>query len=206
MADDVRELLLSITADADPSTPLSAPDLRLLIDRLRLRSDRLHASALSFASSNREPLASALLRAAGSAASSASLQSALESALSPLSSSPDLSDLRSLSDRLLAARRELREREEHLAAASSVASLSARLRAARASANPLDAAIAAAELKPLLVDPQGSGSEGGEPVVFGLLRGEWEQLVDEVSSLLVQGALTDVSICVCANCYAGWFR
>ncbi|GJN04675.1 hypothetical protein PR202_ga22240 [Eleusine coracana subsp. coracana] len=39
MADDVRELLLSTTADADPSTPLSAPDLRLLIDRLRLRSD-----------------------------------------------------------------------------------------------------------------------------------------------------------------------
>uniref|UniRef100_A0ACD5TPY1 Uncharacterized protein n=1 Tax=Avena sativa TaxID=4498 RepID=A0ACD5TPY1_AVESA len=180
MADDVRELLLSTTADADPSTPLSAPDLRLLIDRLRLRSDRLHASALSFASSNREPLASVLLRAAGSAASSAALQSSLESALSPLSSSPDLSDLRSLSDRLLAARRELRERQEHLAAASSVASVSARLCAARASANPLDAATAAAELKPLLVDPEGSGSGGDEPVVFGLLRGEWEKLVDEL--------------------------
>ncbi|KAM0841624.1 hypothetical protein ACQ4PT_058891 [Festuca glaucescens] len=192
MADDVRELLLSITADADPSTPLSAPDLRLLIDRLRLRSDRLHASALSFASSNREPLASALLRAAGSAASSASLQSALESALSLLSSSPELSNLRSLSDRLLAARRELRERQEHLAAASSVASLSARLRAARASANPLDAVIAAAELKPLLVDPQGSGSEGGEPVVFGLLRAEWEQLVDE----LQVGLAKNVEECV----------
>jgi centromere/kinetochore protein ZW10 len=191
MADDVRELLLSTTADADPSTPLSAPDLRLLIDRLRLRSDRLHASALSFASSDREPLASALLRAAGSAASSASLQSALESALSQLSSSPDLSDLRSLSDRLFVARSELRERQEHLAAASSVASLSARLRAARASANPLDAATAAAELKHLiLVDPEGFGSGGDEPVVFGLLRGEWEQLVDEVSSLLVRGALT----------------
>ncbi|KAM3212756.1 hypothetical protein ACQJBY_065669 [Aegilops geniculata] len=180
MADDVRELLLSTTADADPSTPLSAPDLRLLIDHLRHRSDRLHASALSFASSNREPLASALLRAASSAASSASLQSSLQSALSPLSSSPDLSDLRSLSDRLVAARRELRERQEHLAAASSVASLSARLRAARASANPLDAAAAAAELKPLLVNPEGSGSGGDEPVVFGLLRGEWEQLVDEL--------------------------
>lgn len=185
MADDVRELLLSTTADADPSTPLSAPDLRLLIDHLRHRSDRLHASALSFASSNREPLASALLRAASSAASSASLQSSLQSALSPLSSSPDLSDLRSLSDRLVAARRELRERQEHLAAASSVASLSARLRAARASANPLDAAAAAAELKPLLVNPEGSGSGGDEPVVFGLLRGEWEQLVDEVRGVLV---------------------
>uniref|UniRef100_A0A453SHE4 Centromere/kinetochore protein zw10 middle domain-containing protein n=2 Tax=Aegilops tauschii subsp. strangulata TaxID=200361 RepID=A0A453SHE4_AEGTS len=180
MADDVRELLLSTTADADPSTPLSAPDLRLLIDHLRHRSDHLHASALSFAASNREPLASALLRAASSAASSASLQSSLQSALSPLSSSPDLSDLRSLSDRLVAARRELRERQEHLAAASSVASLSARLRAARASANPLDAAAAAAELKPLLVNPEGSGSGGDEPVVFGLLRGEWEQLVDEL--------------------------
>jgi len=74
-ADDVRELLLSTTADAsDPSTPLSAPDLRLLIDRLRLRSDRLHASALSFAASNCGALANALLRAASAADSSASLE------------------------------------------------------------------------------------------------------------------------------------
>jgi hypothetical protein len=34
MADDMRELLLSTTADADRSIPLSAPDLRLLIDLL----------------------------------------------------------------------------------------------------------------------------------------------------------------------------
>lgn len=120
MADDVRELLLSTTADADPSTPLSAPDLRLLIDRLRIRSDRLHASALSFASSHRAPLAAALLRAADSSASSSSLESSLASALAPLSSSPGLSDLRELSDRLLAARRELRERQEHLAARRSL--------------------------------------------------------------------------------------
>ncbi|KAF0897029.1 hypothetical protein E2562_031329 [Oryza meyeriana var. granulata] len=186
MADDVRELLLSTTADADPSTPLSAPDLRLLIDRLRIRSDRLYASALAFASSHRAPLASALLRAADSAASSASLESSLASALSPLSSSPDLSDLRSLSDRLLAARRELRERQEHLAVASSVADLAARLRAARASPDPLAAAAAAAELKPLLVDPEGSGSSQDEPVVFGLLRSEWEQLVDELQVMLAK--------------------
>jgi hypothetical protein len=34
MADDMRELLLSTTADVDRSTPFSAPDLRLLIDVL----------------------------------------------------------------------------------------------------------------------------------------------------------------------------
>ncbi|EEC68324.1 hypothetical protein OsI_36420 [Oryza sativa Indica Group] len=186
MADDVRELLLSTTADADPSTPLSAPDLRLLIDRLRIRSDRLHASALSFASSHRAPLAAALLRAADSSASSSSLESSLASALAPLSSSPGLSDLRELSDRLLAARRELRERQEHLAAASSVADLAARLRAARASPDPLAAAAAAAELKPLLVDPEGSGSSQDEPVVFGLLRNDWEQLVDELQVMLAK--------------------
>ncbi|KAG2635960.1 centromere/kinetochore protein zw10 homolog [Panicum virgatum] len=180
-ADDVRELLLSTTADAsDPSTPLSAPDLRLLIDRLRLRSDRLHASALSFAASHREALASSLARAASAADSSASLESSLDSALAPLASSPDLSDLRALADRLLAARRELAERQEHLAAACTIASLAARLREARAAANPLDTAAAAAELKPLLIDAGRSGSSEDGPVVFGLLRSDWEQLVDEL--------------------------
>jgi centromere/kinetochore protein ZW10 len=180
-ADDVRELLLSTTADAsDPSTPLSAPDLRLLIDRLRLRSDRLHASALSFAASHRGALASSLARAASAADSSASLESSLDSALAPLASSPDLSDLKALADRLLAARQELAERQEHLAAASTIASLASRLREARAAANPLDTAAAAAELKPLLINPERSGSSEDDPVVFGLLRNDWEQLVDEV--------------------------
>ncbi|CAL4987653.1 unnamed protein product [Urochloa decumbens] len=181
-ADDVRELLLSTTADAsDPSTPLSAPDLRLLIDRLRLRSDRLHASALSFAASHRGALASSLARAASAAASSASVESSLADALAPLASSPDLSDLKALADRLLASRRELAERQEQLAAASTIASLAARLREARAAVNPLDTATAAAELKPLLIDAERSGSGGEDtPVVFGLLKSDWEQLVDEL--------------------------
>ncbi|CAL4992761.1 unnamed protein product [Urochloa decumbens] len=180
-ADDVRELLLSTTADAsDPSTPLSAPDLRLLIDRLRLRSDRLHASALSFAASHRGALASSLARAASAADSSASVESSLADALAPLASSPDLSDLKALADRLLASRRELAERQEQLAAASTIASLAARLREARAAVNPLDTAAAAAELKPLLIDAEPSGSGEDAPVVFGLLRSDWEQLVDEL--------------------------
>ncbi|KAK3120348.1 hypothetical protein QOZ80_9AG0686180 [Eleusine coracana subsp. coracana] len=192
MADDVRELLLSTTADADPSTPLSAPDLRLLIDRLRLRSDRLHSSALSFAASHRGALSDALLRAAAAAESSASLESSLTSALAPLASSPDLSDLKALADRLLAARRELAERQEHLAAASSVAALAARLREARAAASPLDTAAAVAELKPLLIDPERSSSGQDDPVVFGLLRSDWEQLVDE----LQVGLTKNVEECV----------
>ncbi|CAN6213068.1 unnamed protein product [Urochloa humidicola] len=180
-ADDVRELLLSTTADAsDPSTPLSVPDLRLLIDRLRLRSDRLHASALSFAASHRGALASSLARAASAADSSLSLESSLADALAPLASSPDLSDLKALTDRLVAARRELAERQEQLSAASTIASLAARLREARAAANPLDTAAAAAELKPLLIDAERSESGEDAPVVFGLLRSEWEHVVDEL--------------------------
>ncbi|KAJ1275774.1 hypothetical protein BS78_05G162100 [Paspalum vaginatum] len=186
-ADDVRELLLSTTADAsDPSTPLSAPDLRLLIDRLRLRSDRLHASALSFTASHRGALSSALLRAASAAGSSASLESSLDSALAPLASSPDLADLRILADRLLAARRELAERQEHLAAASTIASLTARLREARAAASPLDTAHAIAELKPLLIDPERPGPGQDDPIVFGLLMSDWEQLVDELQVRLAK--------------------
>jgi hypothetical protein len=196
MADDVRELLLSTTADADPSTPLSAPDLRLLIDRLRIRSDRLHASALSFASSHRAPLAAALLRAADSSASSSSLESSLASALAPLSSSPGLSDLRELSDRLLAARRELRERQEHLAAASSVADLAARLRAARASPDPLAAAAAAAELKPLLVDPEGSGSSQDEPVA---VIGVWARFMSKGGCAVRRCSITSFSLSTLTN-------
>jgi len=113
--------------------------------------------------------------------SSASLESSLDSTLAPLASSPDLSDLRALADRLLAARRELAERQEHLAAASTIASLAARLREARAAASPLDRAAAVAELKTFLIDPDRSGSGQDDPVVFGLLRSDWEQLVDEVT-------------------------
>lgn len=61
-----------------------------------------------------------------------------------------------------------------------IASLSSCLREARAAASPLDAAAAIAELKTLLIDLERSGSGQDDPVVFRLLRSDWEQLVDEV--------------------------
>ena len=49
-----------------------------------------------------------------------------------------------------------------------------------------------------MVDPEGSGSSQDEPVVFGLLRNDWEQLVDEVMGVLLRRVSGFVTICVCA--------
>ncbi len=54
-----------------------------------------------------------------------------------------------------------------------VADLAARLRAARALPDPL---VAAAELKPLLVDPEGSGSSQDEPVA---VIGVWARFMSK---------------------------
>ncbi|XP_020102327.1 centromere/kinetochore protein zw10 homolog isoform X2 [Ananas comosus] len=190
---DVRDLLSAPDLD-DPSTPLSAPDLRLLIDRLHLRSVHIQRAALQYALSHRRDLAAALSRSSRAAASSASAASALSAALSALSSHPPLdAEIRSLARDILSAREELAERREALGVVAAVSALHARLRAAREgirAGRVVEAAEAVRDLKCCLssVCEEGGGSGGseGEPAVFGFLRKEWTDCFDELQAVLVK--------------------
>ena len=110
---DVRDLL-STAGDLDPSSPLSALDLRLLIDRLQIHSSRIKARARSYLLSHHQDLASALSRASVASSASSSLSDDLSSALQLLSDRPLDLEIRNLADQVVATRRELQERKKAL--------------------------------------------------------------------------------------------
>jgi protein transport protein DSL1/ZW10 len=110
---DVRDLL-STAGDLDPSSPLSAPDLRLLIERLQIHSSRIKARARSYILSHHHDLASALSCASAASSASSSLSDSLSTALQLLTDRPLDLEIRSFADQIVSTKRELQEKNEAL--------------------------------------------------------------------------------------------
>jgi protein transport protein DSL1/ZW10 len=180
---DVRDLL-STAGDLDPSSPLSAPDLRLLIDRLQIHSSRIKARARSYLLSHRHVLASALSRAAAASSTSSSLSDSLSIALQVLTDRPLDLEIRSLADQIVSTRRELQEKKEALGIVIEITRFLDLIRIVREgirSGRVIEAANIVCELKSSF-SVCNKGDE--EPLVFDMLRNEWRECFDEVSSLI----------------------
>lgn len=180
---DVRDLL-STAGDLDPSSPLSAPDLRLLIDRLQIHSSSIKARARAYLLSHRHDLASALSRAADGSFATSSLSDSLSTALQLLTDRPLDLEIRALADQIVTTRRELRERKEALGIVTEISRFLDRIRFVREgtrSERVVEAAKTVCELKStFIVHKKGDD----EPLVFDMLRNEWRECFDEVSYLI----------------------
>ncbi|KAJ4755056.1 Centromere/kinetochore protein zw10-like protein [Rhynchospora pubera] len=182
---DVRDLL-STAGELDPSSPLSAPDLRLLIDRLQIHSSRIKARARSYLLSHRDDLASAISRAATASSASSSLSDFLSTALQLLSDRPLDLEIRALADQIVATRRELQERKEALGIVTEISRFLDRIRFVREgtrSGRVVEAAKTVCELKnSFFVDKKADE----EPLVFDMLRNEWRECFDELQGVLAK--------------------
>ncbi|XP_078170632.1 centromere/kinetochore protein, putative (ZW10) [Carex rostrata] len=182
---DVRDLL-STAGDLDPSSPLSAPDLRLLIDRLQIHSSRIKARARAYLLSHRHDLASALSRAADASSATSSLSDSLSTALQLLTDRPLDLEIRALADQIVATRRELRERKEALATVTEISRFLDRIRFVREgtrSERVVEAAKTVCELRStFIVHKKGDD----EPLVFDMLRNEWRECFDELQGVLAK--------------------
>lgn len=198
---DVRDLL-STAGDLDPSSPLSAPDLRLLIDRLQIHSSRIKARARAYLLSHRPGLASALSRAAAASSTSSSLSDSLSTALQLLTDRPLDLEIRALADQIVATRRELQERKEALDIVTEISRFLDRIcivREGTRSGRVVEAAKTVCELKSSFFLCQ-KGDE--EPLVFDMLRNEWRECFDEVSSLICPPSSCDSFLFSIINYYS----
>ncbi|KAJ3693318.1 hypothetical protein LUZ60_008798 [Juncus effusus] len=182
---DVRDLL-STAGDLDPSAPLSAPDLRLLIDRLEIHSSRLKSRARTYLLSNHRSLSLYLSQASLAAASSAEISASLSSALDLISDPPLDVEIRTLVDQIVEKRRELKEKKEAVDVVEKISGFLDRIRDVREGAREgrvLEAALSVKELKgEFFVEKK----EEGEPLVFELLRKEFANCFDELQMSLAR--------------------
>lgn len=189
---DVRDLLSTADID-DPTTPLSAPDLRLLIHRLDSHSQHIKSKVQSYILSHHSHFSDLLSLSSSTVSASVSLSSDLQSLLSLLSHGDDDDDYR----RILSILKEVQSTVADLDATKNKASIVRVI--ARLSENLGDLkelmrvgdVVAAAKgvmvLKTALrVGDVDEERENEEVVVYGLLRKQWLLCFEEIQDLLVK--------------------
>ncbi|XP_065013800.1 centromere/kinetochore protein zw10 homolog [Musa acuminata AAA Group] len=189
---DVRDLLPS--GELDESSPLSAPDLRLLVDRLQIRSLRIKDKVRSYVLAHRAEFADLFSRCSLAAASADDLTRSLSGALRLLSDRPLDLEIQDLVSEITAKRRELEKRREALEVVRAVSALHRRLASAREDLRAMRLVAAAEAVRDLkkglsVADVEEGGSVENEPAVFGFLRKEWAECLDELQEVLAKNVL-----------------
>lgn len=188
---NVRDLL-SARDLSDPTCPLSAPDLRLLIQRLDSHSLHIKSKVQSYILSHHDHFAN-LFSLCNDAVSQSDLISADISDLLRLASDRPIEvEIRDAVEELNAKTREARTSRELLELARVIVATSERLKGARESLRNGRFRFAAEEVRELekalrVRDRYGDvvdQSEGQtEPVVYGLLKKEWSDCFEEVRTM-----------------------
>ncbi|RWR79515.1 centromere/kinetochore protein zw10 isoform X1 [Cinnamomum micranthum f. kanehirae] len=179
---DVRDLLSS--QDLEESSPLSAPDLRLLIDRLQIRSLDIKEKVRSYLLSHHSDFSHIFSLSSHSFSQTLSLSDDVSALLRLLSDRPLDLDIRHLADDIRRNRLELDDRREALQLLLIVSDLIRRLSSARedlTAGSVIEAAKAVRDLKKSVPDP-----DDREPKLYGFLREEWLRCFDEVQEVLAR--------------------
>lgn len=181
---DVRDLLSA--HDLDESSPLSAPDLRLLIDRLQIHSLHIKSKVHDYILSHHTDFASLFAQSSDAVTQSHHLSNQLSDLLRLVSDHPIDVEIRDALAAIGRKRREVKDKREELELVKVVLELSEELGRAREDVKEgrvVEAAEKVRSLKAALrIRGGGDGREvqEGEPVVYGLLRKEWRECFEEV--------------------------
>ncbi|GFZ05271.1 hypothetical protein Acr_17g0008430 [Actinidia rufa] len=124
---DVRDLLSS--HDLDESSPLSAPDLRLLVDRLQVHSLHIKSKVLHYVLSHHHDFASLFAQCSDAVSTSQNLSYRVSNLLTLLSDHPIDAEIRDVVDEIGRTSREAREKRELLDLVRAIVELSEELRA-----------------------------------------------------------------------------
>jgi centromere/kinetochore protein ZW10 len=186
---NVRDLL-SARDLSDPTCPLSAPDLRLLIQRLESHSLHIKSKVGSYLLSHHHHFASLFSLCNDAVSHSDIISSDLSDLLRLISDRPIDVEIRDLIEELSEKTREARTRRELLELAKAVVEISERLKGVREGIRNGQLKFAAEEVRELKKALRLRDGDGGdvadeservrEPVVYGLLKKEWSDCFEEV--------------------------
>ncbi|KAF5199546.1 Centromere/kinetochore protein zw10-like protein [Thalictrum thalictroides] len=189
---DVRELLS--TSDFDESSPLSVPDLRLLIDRLQIRSLHIKEKVRDYVISHHKDFSEIFSHCSNLSSKTEGISTDVSNVLSLISDHPIDVEIRETAAEISSKTRELKEKKELLVVVQTIVNLVERLKLVKEdlkNGRLIEAAESMRGLKKALLirddeDDDSGVSEKGEPFVFGLLRKEWKDCFVEVQELLVR--------------------
>ncbi|KAM5580512.1 centromere/kinetochore protein zw10 [Rosa sericea] len=185
---NVRELL-SAQDLSDPTTPLSAPDLRLLIQRLDSHSLKIKSKIQSYLLSHHHDFADLFSLCNDAVSRSHKISDDVVQLLASLSDRPVEAEIGQIMKQMSATTKEAREKRELLELVRAILEISEKLKAAREAVRHGRLRFAAEqlrELKKALRVSDDDRVDEMEPVVYGLLRKEWSDCFDEIQEVLMR--------------------
>ncbi|OMO49372.1 RZZ complex, subunit Zw10 [Corchorus capsularis] len=182
---NVRDLLSGHDL-SDPSTPLSAPDLRLLINRLESHSLHIKSKVRSYILSHHDDFASLFSLCNDAVSKTNGISNNLSDILSLISDRPIDVEIRELIDEIGKKTKEAKEKRDLLGLLRIIVGICERLEGARSALRDGRLKFAAEEVEELKKALRIGDEEEGEPIVYGLLRKQWTDLFDEMQELLAK--------------------
>ncbi|KAK7300430.1 hypothetical protein RJT34_11274 [Clitoria ternatea] len=182
---NVRDLL-SAQDLSDPNSPLSAPDLRLLIQRLESHSLQIRSQVQSYLVSHRDDFANLFSLCNDAVSQTRHVSDDVSAILRLLSDRPIHAEVRGVVEEVKAKREELKVKKELLGLVRTVVALNQGLESVREALRSGRFQFAAQGLKELKVSLRIDDEDEREPLVYGLLRKEWSQCFEEIQEVLVK--------------------
>ncbi|KAK4745323.1 hypothetical protein SAY87_011635 [Trapa incisa] len=184
---NVRDLLSSADI-SDPSSPLSAPDLRLLINRLESHSQSIKAQVRSYLLSHQPEFSSLFSLCSDVVSRTDDISEDFNGLMRLISDCPiDVEISRAVSD-IDKRTKEVKVKKELLGLVTTIWGLTERFRTTKEAIRSGKLKFAAQELRELKVAVRLSDSDGnqneGEPLVYGLLKKEWHESFEEIREVL----------------------
>ncbi|KAI3835802.1 hypothetical protein MKW92_034489 [Papaver armeniacum] len=187
---DVRELLS--TQDIEESSPLSAPDLHLLIDRLQIRSLLIKQKVKDYILSHQTEFSQIFSTCSDSISKTDEISTDLSNVVQLLSNNGIDIEIRDASKEICCVSRDLKEKKELLSLVKIIVNLVERLKVVKEDLKVgklINAAESLRDLKKDLLihgDEQKEVVDKREPFVFELLRKEWFDCFDELQEVCVR--------------------
>ncbi|PKI64186.1 hypothetical protein CRG98_015373 [Punica granatum] len=184
---NVRDLL-SATDLSDPSSPLSAPDLRLLINRLESHSQSIKAQVRSYLLSHQPEFSSLFSLCSDLVSRTDDVSGEFHNLLRLISDRPIDVEIRQAVSDIDERMKEVKVKKELLGLVRAIWGLTERFRTAKEALRSGQLKFAAQELRELkmavrLCDGEDKQDER-EPLVYGLLKKEWHESFEEMQEVL----------------------
>ncbi|KAL6287268.1 hypothetical protein ACE6H2_011658 [Prunus campanulata] len=185
---NVRELL-SAQDLSDPTTPLSAPDLRLLIQRLDSHSLQIKSKIQSYLLSHHNDFANLFSVCDDAVSRSNQISDDVGQLLSSISDRPIEAEIGQIMKQMSATTKEVREKKGLLELVRAILEISEKLKGAREGLRNGRLRFTAEELRELKKALRVSDDDRvdeREPVVYSLLRKQWSECFEEIQEVLVR--------------------
>ncbi|KAI3984580.1 hypothetical protein MKX01_040457 [Papaver californicum] len=187
---DVREILS--TQGIEESSPFSAPDFHLLIDRLQIRSLHIKQKVKDYILSHQTEFSQIFTSCSDSISKTEEISTDLSNVVRILSNSNIDIEIRDVSRGICSVRKDSKEKKELLSLVKIIVNLVERLKGVREDLKVGELINAAESLRDLkkdlliLDDDREEVGDRGEPVVFKLPRKEWLDCFDELQAVCVK--------------------